>query len=622
MRKIAKKSWKPADGMQLEENALEIATTSGNHLVVAGPGAGKTELLAQKASFLLQTNTCAFPHRILAISFKRDAAFNLKERVRLRCGEELSRRFDSLTFDSFAKQILDRFKQALPDKYKINGDYEIILADQSVLDYYYTEDLHYFNTTGREKILIIHNAELPHRITNKREEIRDRVWNSMLHSSPSRLSFKMIMQLAGLIVASNPKIKKYLQQTYQFVFLDEFQDTTGLQYDLFKTCFLGSNSYFTAVGDDKQRIMLWAGAKNNIFEDFIADTKGTRVPLNMNFRCAPRLVSLLNHLTQHLLHKNDFATPSSKWKPDEGECSVLIFESPEAEMQSIFLDIKKWIETDGVDPRDICILVKQQLNNYAGNLIEYFNQNGIKARDENKFQDLLTQEVCLYIINTLYNIFSKKKENEARKNIFNFLSNLHTELEDNQLLLLDTKLSKFISKWKQEYSKKEANQDEIINLIAYIVEFADKDRIRSCSPQYRNKALLNQHIKEVGDLLVSYLSTTKDIILALDMLMGKDTIPVMTIHKSKGLEYHTVIFIGLEDGAFWSFDAQPDEDKCAFFVALSRAKERIVFTFSQKRQGKFGLQQQSYKKIQILFQELNKSGIVSFESRVKSNNNS
>ncbi|MCT1533110.1 ATP-dependent helicase [Sphingobacterium daejeonense] len=617
MRKIAKESWIPADGMQLEANAMAIATISGNHLVVAGPGAGKTELLAQKASYLLQTNTCLFPYRILAISFKRDAAFNLKERVRLRCGEELSRRFDSLTFDSFAKQILDRFKQALPDKYKMNGDYDVVLADQTIFDYYYNEDLHFFNTTGKEKILNIHNAKLPHRITNRGEEIRDSVWHKLLQASPSKLSFKMIMQLAELIVASNPKIKKFLQQTYQFVFLDEFQDTTELQYDLFKTCFLNSRSYFTAVGDDKQRIMLWAGAKNNIFEDFITDTKGTRVPLNMNFRCAPRLVTLLNHLTQHLLHKSDFATPSPKWKPDEGECSVLIFKNPEDEMQSIFLDIKKWTEADGVNSRDICILVKQQLNNYAGSLIKYFNQNGIKARDENKFQDLLTQEVCLYIIDTLYNIFSKNKENDARKNIFNFLSNLHTEMEDNQLLLLDTKLSKFISKLKKKYSKKEVNQDEIINLIEYIVDFADKDRIQSGSPQYKNKALLNQHIKEVEDLLIRYFSTTKDIILALDMLMGKNTIPVMTIHKSKGLEYHTVIFIGLEDGAFWSFDAQPDEDKCAFFVALSRAKERVVFTFSHKRQGKFGLREQSYNKIQVLFQELNKSGVVSFESRVK-----
>jgi ATP-dependent DNA helicase UvrD/PcrA len=65
-----------------------------------------------------------------------------------------------------------------------------------------------------------------------------------------------------------------------------------------------------------------------------------------------------------------------------------------------------------------------------------------------------------------------------------------------------------------------------------------------------------------------------------------DSIPVMTIHKSKGLEYHTVIFLGLEDSAFWSFRAQSHEDKCAFFVAFSRAKRRVFFTFCKQRSAR------------------------------------
>src|SRR5579872_865908 len=102
MKAIRRDDWKPIDDFALEKNALRIATTSkGNALVVAGPGAGKTELLAQRACFLLQTNACRFPRRILAISFKRDAAYTLKERVSKRAGKDLSNRFDSLTYDAF-----------------------------------------------------------------------------------------------------------------------------------------------------------------------------------------------------------------------------------------------------------------------------------------------------------------------------------------------------------------------------------------------------------------------------------------------------------------------------------------------------------------------------------------
>lgn len=609
MRRVNSETWQPVDNMTLEPNALNIAKGSQNNLVVAGPGAGKTELLAQKACYLLQTNTCPFPYRILAISFKRDAAYNLKERVRQRCGDELSRRFDSLTFDSFAKQILDRFKQALPKEYKVGNDYDVVISDQTIKDYYKSEDIHYYNTNNANTLLALHTASLPHSNNSLGEDMRKRVWRKMLKTRPSKLSFKMIMRLAEYIIKTNPKIKEYLQKTYQYVFLDEFQDTTDIQYDLFKSCFLGSGSIFTAVGDDKQRIMLWAGAQKTVFEDFIKDTGAIRVPLTMNFRCAPRLVTLLNHLTKHLLGKTDFATPSSKWRPDQGECSVWVFENPTAEMEVIFQDVSNWITSEKLNPRDICILVKQQLSNYAGDLIKYFNQNGIKARDENKFQDMLTQEVSVFIINTLYAIFAPKNST-TKQSAFDFLSNLHTELEDHQLLRLEETLSRFIKKIRKDYIGKALGENEIRAIISSIIDLADRSRIKANFPNYRNEALLDSYIKEVEDELINNCNGSSDIISALDMLVGKDTIPVMTIHKSKGLEYHTVIFIGLEDGAFWSFQRQPDEDKCSFFVALSRARERVVFTFSKQREGRFGMQQQSITNIKVLFDELQKSGVV------------
>jgi len=610
MKPIKIDEWIPTDNLKLEYNALYVAKNTESSLVVAGPGAGKTELLAQKACFLLQTNTCEFPHKILAISFKRDAAYNLKERVKLRCGDELSRRFDSLTFDSFAKQIVDRFRRALPKEYRISSEYDVVLNDASILEYYETENRDYFNSTHRNTILNLHTAvELPFPETSKEEIIRANVWKRMLAIQPSKLTFKMIMRMAELIINSNPKIKHYLQQTYHYVFLDEFQDATWIQYNFFKCCFLGSKSTFTAVGDDKQRIMLWAGAQETVFEDFIADTGADRVPLTLNFRCAPRLVSLLNHLTEHLLGKTDLATPSPRWRLDQGECSVWVFENPTSEIQILFNTVKEWINNEGLNPRDICILVKQQLDRYAGTLINYFNENGIKARDENKYQDLLTQEVSLYIIHTLYIIFDKRT-GDSKSIAFVFLSNLHTELEDEQLLKLEVSFSIFIKKMKTDYGKETITESQIKRMIDDVVNYANKDWIRSVYLNYKNVSVLDGYINTLKDEFIKNYNMTKNALKSLDMLIGKDTIPVMTIHKSKGLEYHTIIFIGLEDGAFWSFQQQPDEDKCAFFVALSRAKERVIFTFSKQREGRFGIQTQAIRNIKVLFEELQKSGIV------------
>lgn len=80
--------------------------------------------------------------------------------------------------------------------------------------------------------------------------------------------------------------------TYSFVFLDEFQDTTAIQYAFIKECFWGCSTKITAVGDNKQRIMVWAGAVKTIFKDIYNELNPVGVRLVMNHRSAPRLVAL------------------------------------------------------------------------------------------------------------------------------------------------------------------------------------------------------------------------------------------------------------------------------------------------------------------------------------------
>lgn len=109
-----------------ESTAIGAVKCEENTLIIAGPGAGKTELLAQKAGYLFTTDICKMPKKILAISFKKDAADNLKKRIISRYGEQYKDRFISLTYDAFFKSILDRFYRALPDDYSINPEYEII----------------------------------------------------------------------------------------------------------------------------------------------------------------------------------------------------------------------------------------------------------------------------------------------------------------------------------------------------------------------------------------------------------------------------------------------------------------------------------------------------------------
>src|SRR3954465_7508754 len=103
LRRVDPHHWRPVGIDTLEPNALEVVCSTENRSVIAGPGSGKTELLAQRACYLLQCGISPAPQRILAISYKRDAAANIAARVRARTHPDLAYRFDSLTFDAFAK---------------------------------------------------------------------------------------------------------------------------------------------------------------------------------------------------------------------------------------------------------------------------------------------------------------------------------------------------------------------------------------------------------------------------------------------------------------------------------------------------------------------------------------
>lgn len=85
-----------------------------------------------------------------------------------------------------------------------------------------------------------------------------------------------------------------------------------------------------------------------------------------------------------------------------------------------------------------------------------------------------------------------------------------------------------------------------------MIDYANADRIRAIFPQYKQSAYLTKMLSDFEKTLGDYLVSAKSFKDALDQFCGLDTIPIMTVHKSKGLEYHTILFVGLEDGAFWT----------------------------------------------------------------------
>ena len=131
------------------------------------------------------------------------------------------------------------------------------------------------------------------------------------------------------------------------------------------------------------------------------------------------------------------------------------------------------------------------------------------------------------------------------------------------------------------------DEKQFLDLVDSKVKEISYEKFASKFQQYKSKQYFDYLVDQFKRLVWVEYNETKDWIKAIDNFEGKNSIPIMTIHKSKGLEYDTIFFVGLEDSAFWNFKNQPDEDRCAFFVALSRAKRRIDFTFSSSRPAGF-----------------------------------
>nr|WP_293700484.1 ATP-dependent helicase [uncultured Peptostreptococcus sp.] len=611
---VDKRKWCPADGFRLESEAMDTVLNDKNTLVVAGPGAGKTELLAQRACFLLETNTCRYPKKILAISFKKDAAVNLRERVELRCGKELALRFESKTYDAFAKEIVDRFKNSLDESYRPLNNYKI--AENK--DIKRAFEIAGLNFGGNQtKFNRVYGNKLSTNILPLHPNFIDKIfidtWNVLLKGSrndnfESSLTFEMISRLAEYLIRTNSYIKKAIEMTYSHVFLDEFQDTTSIQYELVKTCFFQTGTIITAVGDTKQRIMLWAGAKKSIFEDFQNDFSSQKRTLIMNHRSAPRLVEIQKAMYNRLNEDTIDLRTNEKWNQEDGEAYLRLFEDHIKEADVLSEEINSLIST-GVKINEICILVKQKVDDYSREIINKLSKYNIKARNEAVYQELLKEDVIKILV-SLFRLASNVGKPDDWDYIYDILCELYGIDESCKPEILNNFIRKIGLMINDiEINLNIANEEQFSELVDSKVGDISYEKFASKFKQYKSKDYFDDVVDEFKRLVWVEYNETRDWIKAIDNFEGKNSIPIMTIHKSKGLEYDTIFFVGLEDSAFWNFKNQPDEDRCVFFVALSRAKRRIDFTFSLNRPTKFSCLQ-SHDCINEFYELFNNTDIV------------
>ena len=189
-----------------------------------------------------------------------------------------------MTFDAFTKGIVDRFRASLPEYWQLRGSYEIdfprreavagFLNDLGGMSRAWRNDLYGIRReTFLSTVLGSYRLPLEPEPAASAEELAVLKWweQEYVASDVQHVGFIMLNRLAELVIRANPHIQRALRLTYPFVFVDEFQDTTFAQYSFLRAVFRDARTVVTAVGDNKQRIMGWAGALDDAFTEFRAD---------------------------------------------------------------------------------------------------------------------------------------------------------------------------------------------------------------------------------------------------------------------------------------------------------------------------------------------------------------
>ncbi|MBH0029811.1 ATP-dependent helicase [Pseudoalteromonas sp. SWYJZ98] len=520
--------WKPSLGIEATDELMDIINFEGSLSVLAGAGAGKTELLAQKANYLFATNKCSWPKRILSLTFKTEAQENIKKRIDRRCGQK-SERFDSFTFHGFCKSIIDRFKNILNEAERPTDNYDIVLKQAEA--------------NGSDKILM---SELP--------------------------------TLALKIIAQREDIKSIFSMSYEYVFVDEFQDTTNQQYSLLKQLFCNTTTKIITVGDVNQSIMLWAGARPSVFTDFSNDFAAEKMLLLKNHRASIEVQNVLNVVLEFV---EGAAAPLTVLQEPPTNCTVHLFSDELQEAQFIANEIQCAIQ-GGIKESEICVLTKQHSAEYTELLRSELTRLSINNLEMSDLQDALKEP-----LGRIFSLFLKAvvcPEPKVITELYDIYRSLNrVELGDDKEAEFTSLIANFISE-KQNTFTLNATIENIISDIQSFIHFLGVQKIKGRWKQYKSPAYYSSVLQSLELHFRDMYVQSGSIRETAQLFTADNAVQIMNIHKCKGLEYQSVYLMGLEDQAFWKYKNEPFENNCAIYVALSRAKEKIYVTYCCNRE--------------------------------------
>ncbi len=610
---------------QLNDKQREaVEFNSGPHMIVAGAGSGKTRVLMNKIAYLIEEKEYD-PAEILALTFTNKAAKEMKERIKGLIGKKAEKLWMG-TFHSIFARIL----RVESDKLKYRSNYSIYDREdsQSLVSNIMSNlniNLENLSPNGvQHKISFMKNQMITPEeyLKNIATTPSDRKLGEIYSEYNKRLFENNSMDFDDLLLkpielfANNEKVLSKYKKMFKYILVDEYQDTNKAQYELLKML-SPLKDKVCVVGDDAQSIYSWRGAEIKNMLNFKKDFKGSKIfRLEQNYRSTKMILAAADSVIKN----NTGQIQKTLWTQnnDGEELTVMRASDEKDEAFQISKRIKKEISARKLSLNDIAIFYR--INSQSRALedalrrekIPYKIVGGVEFYRRKEVKDVLAylrilsnqndEESLLRVMNFpqrgIGNTSISKMILFARKleiSLFTTMSRVFEVIEVKERIQKNVKqfkqlLDKYID-LKSKLSLGELTAALIDEL--GVLKIYKEEGTQESLARYDN---IQELISAVHDFGKSNPTATLDDFLSeVSLITGVDqydekvnSVTMMTIHSAKGLEFPIVFITGCEEDIFplsqkFDDDSKLEEERRLFYVAVTRAKEKVFLTYARSR---------------------------------------
>lgn len=612
-----------------------VTTTNGPVLVIAGAGSGKTRVLTMRIAYLLQQGVK--PYNILALTFTNKAAREMKERIANIVGPELSQYLWMGTFHSIFARILRTEAEALGlsrdftiyDTQDSKSVLKSILKNMQLDEKTYKLSSVLGAISQAKNDLIGPSAYSTDVNFTERDKSAQRPRTAEIYAQyalqcrkSNALDFDDLLFFTHLLFRDNPDILQKYQQKFQYVLVDEYQDTNRAQYVIVKKL-VEQHHNICVVGDDAQSIYSFRGARIENILGLQNDYPDLQIfKLEQNYRSTQNIVNAANSLiekNQGRLKKNVFS------EGDEGDLiRVCSAHSDLEEAGMIVKDMAIRMRNEALRPNQFAILYRTNAQSRAfedtlrKQHIPYKVFGGLSFYQRKEIKDVLAylrlavnpndSEALKRIINYPARAIgdtTKEKLIKAAEAMQTSLWNVLTPSVMTQIgfnASTQSKIERFVA-----LIERFAQQAETLNAFDFAAEVVAQSGIMKDLNDNKNDAEGKERYDNVNELLNSLnnyanerlesgddnsiRSYLEDVALITDMDSADanaDQVRLMTIHSSKGLEFDNIYIVGVEDETFPGQQSgynpkELEEERRLMYVALTRAKCSATISYCMSR---------------------------------------